>query len=926
MSTRTLPPRPNLDQLKNQARELLQAHRDGHPSAAARVLAHHPKMRGLSLQEVFDRRLALADAQLAIAREYGFENWAALKHRVDLSAGIERIAPHPRFGEALAAFDAGDPDRLRRLLEGDPTLVHARTNLEPPYHYATGATLLHHVAGNPGRDKPLPDNVIELARVLLDAGADVNARTLGPNGGDTMGLLLTSAQASNRGFSGPLIDLLLERGARIDVSGEGALDGSLTNHAPRAAEKLIQLGAKPDVLAAAALGRMDLLRAFFDGDGRLLTHPHRHGREMTDRDAIGLAMLYAYVRRQREAVDFLLEKDGNWNMIGVDNGTALHRAAWKGDLDMVQRLIAGGADIHNRDNPFRSTPLAWAEHNRQAEVFQWIRGHCAIDLHDAVCFDLSEHVEGRLHEDPASVNMRVDQWDIPMGTALHWAAALNRVEVAKKLYERGAHRDGLAGNGMTPLDVAEARGAREVAALLDERGARRASEARSRASIRSGPLFRLDEAHDTLEVRPLLDERDWAEIIDILRERKIAGLNAGGQMTDTIIERVAELDHITTLELSGSKGLTDAGVQYLTRMPDLRRLELAGTAMTDSGTGALSRLDRLERVHLGGTRTGDGAIRALSGKPYLRMFAPGAEFTEAGLALLHGYPVFKTWQGQAVRYALMDFEAEPNYLMLQRGTPLARNALANLAGLDGLFALNLDHPSARPADLAPLMDLPNLGWLGHPATDPAMRQIGALPRLRFLMAQDTEAGDDGFVALSRSATLEYIWGRRCYNLTGRGFAALSTMPALRGLSVSCRNVDAAALAALPRFPALRELMPMDVQDEGFRHVGRCERLEALWCMYCRETTDAATEHICGLTRLKTYYAGRTKITDRSLQILAGMPSLEKLEFWSCAGITNTGAAHLAALPQLREVTFGDCRRITPDAAALFPPHVRVSVS
>ena len=52
-----------------------------------------------------------------------------------------------------------------------------------------------------------------------------------------------------------------------------------------------------------------------------------------------------------------------------------------------------------------------------------------------------------------------------------------------------------------------------------------------------------------------------------------------------------------------------------------------------------------------------------------------------------------------------------------------------------------------------------------------------------------------------------------------------------------------ALAAFPSFPALRELTPIGVQDAGFRHIGRCERLERLTCMYCRDTTDRATEHI-----------------------------------------------------------------------------------
>ena len=108
------------------------------------------------------------------------------------------------------------------------------------------------------------------------------------------------------------------------------------------------------------------------------------------------------------------------------------------------------------------------------------------------------------------------------------------------------------------------------------------------------------------------------------------------------------------------------------------------------------------------------------------------------------------------------------------------------------------------------------------------------------------------------------------------------MPALRGVAVSCKNVDDDALSALPSFPALVELLPMDVPDAGFRHVGRCERLESLWLMYCRETTDAATEQIAGLKRLRSYYAGKTQITDRSLELLGGIASLEKLEFWETA--------------------------------------------
>jgi hypothetical protein len=54
-----------------------------------------------------------------------------------------------------------------------------------------------------------------------------------------------------------------------------------------------------------------------------------------------------------------------------------------------------------------------AQHNKQDEVFRWMRAHCAVGLHETVCFDLREHIEARLREDPASINTRRDQREIP---------------------------------------------------------------------------------------------------------------------------------------------------------------------------------------------------------------------------------------------------------------------------------------------------------------------------------------------------------------------------------------------------------------------------------------------------------------------------------------------------------------------------------
>jgi len=350
--------------------------------------------------------------------------------------------------------------------------------------------------------------------------------------------------------------------------------------------------------------------------------------------------------------------------------------------------------------------------------------------------------------------------------------------------------------------------------------------------------------------------------------------------------------------------------------------------VSDAGVANLRFCDQLEVAVLMGSSTGDGAIRALRGKSQLRQFSTGRLVTDAGLPLLQDFPMFKTPHNGAFRFQLMGAEDEPNSLLIDG--PFTNQGLASLTGLDGLFALDLfwNVTGITSHGFSVLTGLPNLHHLGCDgklSDDEAMRHIAAIPRLRRLRAQGTVATDDGFIALSRSASLEYLWGRECPNLTGRGFMALSQMPTLRGLGVSCKNVDDDALSVLPRFPALRQLMPMDVQDDGFRHVGRCVKLEDLWCMYCRETGDATTEHIAGLP-LRTYYAGLTQITDRSLEILGRMTQLESVEFYETKMITDTGLKYLIGLPHLREIRLSGLPHVTLEGTKVFPAQVRVSYS
>ena len=103
MSTKTLPERPNLAQLKLQAKELHALHRERRRAAAARIAAHHPRFAKAEAQSVLDASppFRLADAQLVVAREYGFTSWGALKQFVEIGERVAKLTPHPRFDEEV---------------------------------------------------------------------------------------------------------------------------------------------------------------------------------------------------------------------------------------------------------------------------------------------------------------------------------------------------------------------------------------------------------------------------------------------------------------------------------------------------------------------------------------------------------------------------------------------------------------------------------------------------------------------------------------------------------------------------------------------------------------------------------------------------------------------------------------------------------
>ena len=465
------------------------------------------------------------------------------------------------------------------------------------------------------------------------------------------------------------------------------------------------------------------------------------------------------------------------------------------------------------------------------------------------------------------------------------------------------------------------------------------------------PFYRIDWANKSIEPRQPMRPKDWEDVCAVIRELGITSINSANLIGDDDLQIISQLNQITSLNLDGSKRITEKGLEHLARMPQLQELIIGGQVtdrglemlrhlpelrvfkmywqgkVTDDGIANLKFCDQLEEVDLLGCNTGDGAIAALAGKPKLRRFQTGRNVSDEGLALLQQVPAFKTPYSQEPEFGLMSFSAEPTNLLIDG--PFTHQGLQSLRGLDGLAGLSFFwHTSRlRGEDLQHLNGLANLFFLGcqgELCDDDAMRHIAALPKLRMLMGQGTVATEEGFRDFSRSQTIEYFWGRECPNLTGAGFVALSRMPALKGLAASCKFVDDSALASLPDFSALKELMPMDVEDDGFRHVGHCEQLESLILMYCRNTTDVATSHITGMPNLKKYHAGYTMITDKSLELLSRIKSLEKISFEGCMFITDAGIPFLTTLPRLREISIGGCPKVTRSGVTGFASGVRVN--
>jgi Ankyrin repeats (many copies) len=341
-----LPARPDPEQYKKLAKELLRAGKSIDSNAIRTWSAHWVKSLvkrshidiAPSLQVRIDGSIRdVADfAQTKLSDGGKLSDAKFVKH-IYSAAVADSI--EAQFERAADAIVTGDIDTLGRLLRANPRLVHLRSSREHR------STLLHYVSANgvEGYRQKTPKNIVEIAELLLGAGARVDAEADVYNAScTTLGLVATSAPPQQAGVQRALMQLLLDHGASMDRPGLAGATGSLvracfSNGQPDAARFLGDHGAPLDLETAAGVGRFALVKSFFGAGGKLQA-------PATQRQLQSGFLLACMCGEENIAV-FLLERGADLHDPADTGATALHWAAGAGHLGLTKHMLQPGGAL-----------------------------------------------------------------------------------------------------------------------------------------------------------------------------------------------------------------------------------------------------------------------------------------------------------------------------------------------------------------------------------------------------------------------------------------------------------------------------------------------------------------------------------------------------------------------------------------------------
>ena len=349
-----------LDAYQKQAEDLVTGHQSGECEITRLIQEYHPAFRCQSAADVRAAPLSLTDAQLTIARFYQFADWQFLTRYV-AEVSRERSLVW-QFESAVEAIIGGDIAQLQRQLRHNPDLVRLRSMRQH------GAMLLHYMSAN-GVERyrqKTPANTVAMAQLLLNTGADVDALADIYGQETTLGLVTTSVQTLRAGVQTSLIETLLAHGAAIDGAPNRwpPLMAALANGRLLAAKTLAHHGAHVgNVVAAAGIGRLDLVKRFFDLTGNLRPlspDASLWGIPAESKAQLESAFFYACRYGHIDVADFLLIQGVRPTAQDNAGQTGLHWAVIGGQLRTVNWLLNRHCPLLMIRNIYGSTALGQA--------------------------------------------------------------------------------------------------------------------------------------------------------------------------------------------------------------------------------------------------------------------------------------------------------------------------------------------------------------------------------------------------------------------------------------------------------------------------------------------------------------------------------------------------------------------------------------
>lgn len=378
---------------------------------------------------------------------------------------------NPRFQLAVDLLDAGKVEELRTLLQEEPELLTHRAAEDGSRvgKYFAHPYLLWFIAENPTRNETLPENIVEVAEVIVSEAKRQQVEKLTDQLNYTLGLVASGRVPREEGKQEALIELLCQQGADPNSGMGGALaEGELASvHA------LLKQGARKSLPVLAMLGDIKAIRTLVPSN------------DMPAEPEMQKALMVAAIQGHANIIFRLSSEDYGKldpNFYGPEgfhsHSTPLHQAAYHGQRKAVEEFLRQGARLDAKDKIWGGTARDWAEHGGHPDLAQFlVRAEQPAALVRAALDGDLKTLGNLLDQDPNAV----DRW-MPTyrGRLIHTICNLNfrRQNIGKTirfLIERGANPNlggKEDGSGESPLHIAAsdgdpALGIEAIDALLD---------------------------------------------------------------------------------------------------------------------------------------------------------------------------------------------------------------------------------------------------------------------------------------------------------------------------------------------------------------------------------------------------------------------------------------------------------------------------